>query len=730
MSFQITGMLMKYTWRNEKSGASYMTILTKDDLPDELCSSKIMNGEDVWHYINVDATRIFAARYPKFFPIVITGEFERTAREGFSRSFIAETIEECCHDKMIAYKYLTSSDVGLSVSVAKNLISSFGSNIFSYNSKVNEYLKALDVSKATIDRMQEKLHIYTETRKVSEVLKTSNIPFNVAAKIVSVYKLKSLEKVMTKIYNIAERFNISFIQADAIAKRHGPQGLNSQRMKLANDETHKRLESQGHTLHTYRDYLKSLNRTVNPDGKHDANGALALAALSQEAKNTEKREVFRLPLHKAEERIKTDLSRLSHKTPVYGYNDTLINAAESFCGIKYGKSQTECFKTILGTTGGIKLLIGGPGTGKTTTIKGILFAYNKLHPEHVIKLCAPTGRAAQRMSEQTEMEAVTIHRLLEYVPFTEGGGEHCKDESDQLNADLLVVDEMSMTDTDLFGRLLRAIKTGATLILVGDTNQLEPVGPGAVLRDILSAQEITGIDKCFLSEVFRQGKDSPIVSNAYSVNEGKHDLFITDDFKIIRTKSEEESFKVIVELEGALHDRDNPFKTQLLCPVRKGMAGITAMNQALQNSLNEHKEKYVQFGNTRYYIGDKVMMTNNNYDENCPYFNGDIGIIKSIQEKTITIDIRDALVEIPKEQMDEMTLSYGMTVHKSQGSEFENVILYLPIGTKSMLLRNLTYTAITRAKKKIWIVDENGALDYSINNETKSKRRTYLSQIL
>lgn len=729
MSFQIAGMLMKYTWRNEKSGASYMTLLTDEELPDELCSSKIMNGEKVWHYINVDATRISVTRYPKFFPLVVNGDFEQTRREGFARSFIASSIEESCRNEDIAYKYLTSADVGLSVSVAKNLISGFGADIFSYGSKVNEYLKALNISKSTVDKMQEKLHIYSETRKVSEVLSTAEIPFNVAAKIVSVYKLKSLEKITNKIYNIAERFNINFIQADTIAKRRSPQGLETMRMRLANNEAHKRLESQGHTLHTYREYLKSLNRTINPDGKYESNGALALAALSQEARDTEKKDVYRFSLHETEERIKTDLSRLSRKTPVYGYNNALIKAAESFCGIKYGKSQTECFKTILGTTGGIKLLIGGPGTGKTTTIKGILFAYNKLHPEHVIKLCAPTGRAAQRMSEQTEMEAVTIHRLLEYVPYVDDGGEHCKDESDQLGADLLVVDEMSMTDTDLFGKLLRAVKTGATIILVGDTNQLEPVGPGAVLRDILSAQEIS-IEKCYLSEVFRQGKDSPIVSNAYSVNEGKHNLFITDDFKVIRTKSEEESYKVIVELEGALHDPDSPFKTQLLCPVRKGMAGITAMNEALQNSLNERKDKYVQFGNTRYYVGDKVMMTNNNYDENCPYFNGDIGIIKSIQDKTITIDIRNTLVEIPKEQMDEMTLAYGMTVHKSQGSEFENVILYLPIGTKSMLLRNLTYTAITRAKKKIWIVDENGALDYSINNETKSKRRTYLSQIL
>lgn len=730
MAFQITGMLIKYTWRNEKSGASYMTVLTDEEPPEEYSPHKIMHGDKVWCYVNVDATRLSVVRYPKFFPVMISGEFEETPREGYGRSFVAQSVEEGCTNGSVAYKYLTSAEIGLPASVATDVIKAFKPDIFKYDEKtVREFLKSLNVSKTVTDKMFEKLQVYTETRKVAEVLCSAGIPFNVAAKVVAVYKLKSLDAVTNRIYDIAERFNITFLQADVIAARTGYKGLNESRVDLARFETHNRLESQGHTLHTYPEYLWSLNRTLNPDGKRDTNGALALAALQKEARDPETKETFRIQLHKAEERITKDLQRLSRRTPVCGYSDDLIRAAESFCGIRYGKSQSECFKTILGTTGGIKLLIGGPGTGKTTTIKGILFAYNKLHPDHVIRLCAPTGRAAQRMSEQTGMEAVTVHRLLEYVPYTEDGGEHCKDESDPLDADLIVVDEMSMTDTDLFERFLRAVKTGTTIILVGDTNQLEPVGPGAVLRDILGATKIQ-FEKCFLSEVFRQGKDSPIVSNAYSVNEGRHDLFVTDDFRIIHTRTEEESFKEITALEEALHDPSNPFRTQLLCPVRKGMAGITSMNTALQDILNKHKDKYVQFGNTRYYVGDKVMMTSNNYDDKCPYFNGDIGTVKDFADKTISIVIRGEVVDVPKEQMDEMTLAYGMTVHKSQGSEFENVILYLPIGTKSMLLRNLTYTAITRAKKKIWIIDENGALDYSIDNETKSRRHTYLSRLI
>ena len=338
---------------------------------------------------------------------------------------------------------------------------------------------------------------------------------------------------------------------------------------------------------------------------------------------------------------------------------------------------------------------GGPGTGKTTTIKGIIYAFERIHPNAVVKLCAPSGRAAQRMSESTGKPATTVHRLLDYRPF--GDTEIHKDAADPIEADLIVVDEMSMMGVELFDIFLEAVKTGTTLVLVGDIDQLEAVGPGAVFRDLLNAPDSL-TQKVLLTEIFRQKEGSPIIVNAGYINNGIHNLKLCNDFQVIHTKNEEETLKECISLMQRLYNPDDPFETQILCPANKGESGIRSLNTALQSLLNGNA-KGVRYGSTVFRKNDKIIMFRNNYAAD--YYNGDIGIIKDIDENNrMKVEIRGNQFEIKRDMLDDMHLSYGMTIHKSQGSEFQNVIVVLPMEPKSMLVRNLLYTAVTGLRLK------------------------------
>ncbi len=414
------------------------------------------------------------------------------------------------------------------------------------------------------------------------------------------------------------------------------------------------------------------------------------------------------------------------------FSTSLISYAEKACEKTYGTQQKEAFSTVL-RSNGVKIVTGGPGTGKTSTILGILLVYMKLHPEHKIRLCAPTGRAAQRMAESTGMEAVTVHRLLDYRPF--GSSLICKDAANPIDADLIVVDEMSMMNIELFDLFLEAVKTGTTLILVGDINQLEAVGPGAVLQDLLEAPD-TLIPRTMLTEVFRQKGGSPIIENAMRINSGLSDLVACQEFQTIHTKSEEESLKEIRKIMIQLYDPKNPFSSQILCPARKGLTGIQNLNIYLQELLNPAKKGF-QYGSIKYRLNDKILFTRNNYSilpkesgGEMGLYNGDIGVIKEINGEGLLVEVRNLHFQITRDLMDDLCLSYGMTIHKSQGSEFETAIVVMPAEPKNMLVRNLLYTAVTRAKKNVIIIDESSAAEVAIRVSRKGKRDTRLSGYL
>jgi exodeoxyribonuclease V alpha subunit len=356
---------------------------------------------------------------------------------------------------------------------------------------------------------------------------------------------------------------------------------------------------------------------------------------------------------------------------------------------------------------------GGPGTGKTTIIQVIARLYDKA--KFKVLLVAPTGRAAKRMTEATGYEAKTIHRALEYS--YEIGGFR-RNQENPIDADIIVIDEASMVDIKLMSKLLSAIKNEARVILIGDINQLPSVGPGSVLRDIIESKVVTVVE---LKYVFRQAQKSNIVVNAHLINKGIFPKIFKDDkitdFNFINNTNPSDIQKIITDIaRNSYFKSKSLMECQVLSPMRKGALGVDTLNQLLQKSLNTSKIS-VTIGFNTFCLGDKVMQLRNNYQKDV--YNGDIGIVERIdnEERVVEVMFGSKRVEYEFFEIDDLTLSYACTIHKSQGSEYDTVIIPVVTQHYIMLARNLLYTAITRGKKKVVIIGSHKAISIAVNNK-------------
>lgn len=387
-------------------------------------------------------------------------------------------------------------------------------------------------------------------------------------------------------------------------------------------------------------------------------------------------------------------------------------------GIEYAPAQKDSFYLL--SRSGIGIITGGPGTGKTTVVKGLINAYTGKYPEHEIVLTAPTGRAAQRMSEASGLPATTVHRLV-------GAGQGGRRHSDvQLSADLIIVDESSMLDSEMTSWLFGSVKSGALILLIGDVNQLPSVGAGDILNNLIDSRLIP---VCKLETVYRQSGQSSIVSNANLINSGSA-LLKTDEQFLVHECSEEQMMQKIRDAVCLLYDRKQPFDTQLLCPAHKGACGISAINRELQQLLNSKApgDREIVFGGTHFRAGDKVILTSNNYD--LGYFNGDLGIITRVSGEELAVDVLGRDIRIDRNHFCDVALAYCVSIHKSQGSEFKQVIIVLPGDPASMLRRNLLYTAVTRAKKSCFIISAKGAIETCCKTVETGRRQTRLVPLL
>jgi exodeoxyribonuclease V alpha subunit len=373
------------------------------------------------------------------------------------------------------------------------------------------------------------------------------------------------------------------------------------------------------------------------------------------------------------------------------------------------------------------VITGGPGVGKTTLVNSILLIVRAKQVN--VTLCAPTGRAAKRLSESTGIEAKTIHRLLEFDPKTFG---FKRNKDNPLNANLVVIDESSMVDIALMNKLLGAIPSDAALMIVGDVDQLPSVGPGAVLADIIDSGVVPTVR---LTEIFRQAASSKIIVNAHRINKGEMPLKgdageLTDFYFIPSDTPEDIHAKLLQVVTERIPKRFgmHPVKDiQVLTPMNRGGLGSHSLNAELQKALNPDSEpKVTRFGTT-FSPGDKVIQTVNDYDKEV--FNGDIGRIDSIdgEEGTLSIVFDDRTVEYEFGELDELSLAYATSIHKSQGSEYQAVVIPLAMQHYTLLQRNLIYTAVTRGKKLVIIIGQPKALAMAVKNKNATKRLTNLA---
>lgn len=433
-------------------------------------------------------------------------------------------------------------------------------------------------------------------------------------------------------------------------------------------------------------------------------------------------------LYYAEKRVAERLLELltQQQTLETGDYPAMVEQWEKTAGVELAALQKEALVAAL--SHGVLALTGGPGTGKTTTVKGILAVLSE--QRHKILLGAPTGRAAKRLSEATGRDASTVHRMLEAAGSGDGHLAFVRDEDNPLDADAVILDEVSMMDISLMNSFLRAVPAGCKVILVGDVDQLPAVGPGSVLKDVIRSGMIPVIR---LTEVFRQAAESPIVSNAHRINRGMQPVFRPPDFHFIEITSPDDTAQAIVKLcaeELPQQGFDAFADIQVLSPMHRMECGVENLNKLLQSAINPEEQGKISISALNMVLreGDKVMQTRNNYSK--AVFNGDIGYIRYINDGQVSVCFPDIDAVYERSELDELHLAYAMSVHKSQGSEYPIVIMPLTAGHHIMLQRNLLYTAITRAKERVILLGTRAALNTALGNDRTRRRYSLLAERL
>ncbi len=641
-------------------------------------------------------------------------------------------------------RYLGSGMIkGIGPQMAKRLVAKFGAaTLDMIDTDINKLFEVPGIGEKRIEMIKGAWDEQKEVRNVMIFLQGNGVSPAYAAKIYRFYGNDAVRIVRDNPYRLAvDIFGIGFLTADRIAENLGIEKEAPLRIETGILYVLGQLADEGHLFFPFNELVKRSAEVLEVPEAKIPPAILSLAAEqrvivegalppSLTAGNYETAPVYIASLYEAEKGIADCIGRLAAHPKQMRIIDTDEVPGLPVKGqeITFSERQLDAVRASLEQK--VLVVTGGPGTGKTTIIRAIIAVAGKSGQKVV--LAAPTGRAAKRMTETTGVEARTIHRVLEYNPRELSSGTGFKrNEANPLDAGLIIIDEASMIDAPLMYHLLKAIPADATLVLVGDIDQLPSVGPGSVLKDII-------LSGCFktvrLNEIFRQSQKSMIIVNAHRINRGVMPVLGEGrDFVFVEKEDPDEVLRYIVELcTGTIPSRFGLRALediQILTPMHRGVVGVTNVNARLQEVLNRSSES-VSRGGRLFKTGDKVIQIRNNYEKDV--YNGDIGKILSIDKEiqTVKVDFDRRVVTYDFNELDELILAYAISVHKSQGSEYPAVIV--PVLTQHYLLlqRNLLYTAVTRGKKLVYLVGTKRALSIAIRNDKIRKRCSLLAQRL
>jgi exodeoxyribonuclease V alpha subunit len=661
----------------------------------------------------------------------------------FGRQFQAsECVAQLPSSVIGIQKYLSSGLIkGIGPKFAQRLVDEFGEKTLEIIDKFPDQL--LKVGGVGPQRMQSIIDAWQEQKEISKVmvfLRSKDVSTSFAVKIFKTYGNDSIQKIEQDPYRLVEDiWGVGFKSADKLALQLGLEKDSIKRIKSGILYCITEASSEGHlyleVTKAKETCLKILELEDNEQNQNLLKQALNELYLLEKIKllNHQEKSFITLPQYYFSEKgiANKVLKFLEHKITSKEFNLTQIYQQirlPDTNGIELNEDQQKGILCCLQSK--ITIITGGPGTGKTTLIKKLL---DVLENQKIkFRLAAPTGRAAKRMFEGTRRSTETLHRLLEFSPATMN---FTKNEQNALDLEFLIVDEASMIDVFLMHSLLRALPDKAHLVLLGDVDQLPPVGAGNALHDFINSGKISTIR---LTQIFRQAQDSMIIVNAHNVNKGEFPSSNIEgcrkDFVYLKENEPENIFPILHKIyKFKLSPRGiDPSNTVVLTPMNRGVAGTQRINQELQIILNPEKPNSIQiqrFGQV-YRVGDRVMQIKNNYDKFV--FNGDLGTISDIDQENqkMFVNFGERNLEYDFSELNELVLSYAISIHKSQGSEFDAVIIPIFMQHFILLQRNLIYTAITRAKKLCILIGQGKAIAIGIKNAHGNQRNTFLKEFL